>query len=466
MRILRNLVQVILTSLSLCISVASAQTPCDSIDIVDPIENPQNIDQTQDNTLPSESDIFISDKLIIPVDPYIPPVPVEPPIPLDPIIPSGDKLVIDIDPTDPGIPTNNNKYTLGSVSGTLTVNGLGAAEFAVPIEAPVAGPLIPNLSLVYNSQNATNGLAGYGITLSGLSSITRGEKSIFNNNGSIAGITYTNTDNLFLDGKRLILESGTHCLEGAVYCIEGDPFTKITAHTQNTLGIVDTWFEIKTPDGLTFQYGKTSDSKLIFNNASGNRRIASWHINRTEDVKGNYMTVKYKQVDYYLYPESVLYGMNSIKDRGLKNKIEINYEDIGATPNYFFLEDKKGSINKRIASITSSSNDEVFRKYILSYDVTSDKSMFPYARLISIQEKNGYGDSLTPTKISWSSLTDGSIAVARIKDPTLNINDMIILDDSKKAYMAADVTGDGISDIIVIATGKKRYTQNTPYIHL
>ncbi len=92
--------------------------------------------------------------------------------------------------------------------------------------------------------------------------------------------------------------------------------------------------------------------------------------------------------------------------------------------------------------------------------------MFPYARLISIQEKNGYGDSLTPTKISWSSLTDGSIAVARIKDPTLNINDMIILDDSKKAYMDADVTGDGISDIIVIATGKKRYTQNTPYIHL
>ena len=101
------------------------------------------------------------------------------------------------------------------------------------------------------------------------------------------------TDNLFLDGKRLILISGMPCQEGALYCIEGDPYTKVTAHGQYSTSNATTWFEVRTTDGMTYQYGNTSDSRLTFLNNSGNQRIASWHINRTEDLKGNYMTVSY-----------------------------------------------------------------------------------------------------------------------------------------------------------------------------
>ncbi len=449
------LIQVVLISLSLITSVVSAQIPCDTI----PIENMSTSDETMGTNTSMIPQPFTPDNLIIPVQPYLPSPPLEPTYPLLPYVPSTEKTVID--PKNPEIPVVDNEYTLGSIAGSLTVNGLGAAEYMLPIEAPDGGPLMPSLSLVYNSQNATNGIAGYGISLSGLSAITRGEKRIIKYNDDLAGITYSETDNLFLDGKRLILISGYPCQEGALYCIEGDPYTKVTAHGQYTTGNVTTWFEIKTPDGLTYQYGNTTDSRLTFQNNSGNQRIASWHINRTEDIKGNYMTVSYLQDNYYPYPVRVSYGMNSVKSRGLLNSIVLTYEDIGATPSEFFFEDKKGSISKRIAMITTSSNDKVFRKYYLKYNVTSDKSQCRFARLTSIREENGNGDSLTPTKLTWKPLTDGSTILSKINDPTLKIDSSISLFESSKCYMAADVTGDGISDIIVLATGTQNFNRHT-----
>ncbi len=456
------IVPVLLMLASLFTSVVSAQIPCDTIPIEDTSTvNTSSPDGTAETNITLNPSPFLPDDLMIPLQPYIPSPPVEPLYPLIPFEPSIEKTVID--PKNPGIPTVDNKYSLGSIGGSLTVNGLGAAEYTIPIEMPNGGPLIPKLSLAYNSQNATNGIAGYGVSLSGLSAITRGEKSLFNNNEVIAGITYSETDNLFLDGKRLILISGLPCQEGSLYCIEGDPYTKVTAHGQYSTGNATTWFEITTPDGMSYQYGNTSDSRLTFQNNSGNQRIASWHINRTEDIKGNYMTVSYLQNNNYLYPLRVSYGMNSVKSRGLLNKIEFAYEDIGATPSEFFLEDKKGSISKRIATITTSSNEQVYRKYFLTYDVTSDKSSCRFTRLTSIREENGNGDSLTPTKLTWTPLTDGSTSLTRINDPTLNIDSSISLSKSARSYIAADVSGDGISDIILMSPGTKKELNKITY---
>ncbi len=456
MKRIRHIGQVAILCLSIITSAVSAQTPCDSI----PDEDPSTLDGTPETLTPINPGVVRPGGIEIPLVPYIPPPIVEPNNPFIPIFSKDDKIVVN--PLNPGIPVVDNKYTPGAVAGSLTVNGVGAAEYVVPIEAPNGGPLMPGLSLAYNSQNATNGIAGYGVSLSGLSAITRGEKSSFNNNKEIAGITYSVTDNLFLDGKRLILVSGLPCQEGALYCIEGDPYTKVTAHGLYSNTIVSTWFEVQTPDGKTYQYGNTPDSRLTFKNKSGYQRIASWHVNRTEDIKGNYMTVAYRQENYYPYPVSVSYGMNSVKDRGLMNKIELTYEDIGATPSYFFLETRKGSISKRIATITTSSNDQVFRKYFLTYDATSDKSPCRFARLTSIREENGNGDNLTPTKLTWSPLTDGTTTLTKIFDPALNLDSSISI-ESQRAYMAADVTGDGISDIILIVPGIKHELNKFSY---
>ena len=181
------------------------------------------------------------------------------------------------DPFAPNIPDVSSDYAVGTPSASLSVSDFGAAAYNLPIKVPNGGGLMPQLSLAYNSQNSGYGLAGYGFTITGFSAITRGGKSLFSNNGSIQGVTYTESDDLFLDGKRLILQSGNACQAGAVYCPEGDPYTTITVYDTYDGLNSQIWFDVKTADGNTYLYGDTEDSRLCFKNKHGQTCIASWH---------------------------------------------------------------------------------------------------------------------------------------------------------------------------------------------
>ena len=145
----------------------------------------------------STQEYVIPDNPINPPDPFLPPdEPDEP-----------DDTVPTVDPLHPNIPTVSSSYSVGTPKGELTVNGTGAAQYQLAIACPDGGGLNPQIALSYNSQSTGYGLAGCGFTVMGLSAITRGGKDLFHD-GDIAGVTYTDNDNLFLDGKRLILKSG------------------------------------------------------------------------------------------------------------------------------------------------------------------------------------------------------------------------------------------------------------------
>jgi hypothetical protein len=149
----------------------------------------------------------------------------------------------------------NSNYSVGTPEGVLSVSELGAAVYNLKFEVPDGGPLTPEVGLCYNSQMSGYGLAGYGVSITGISAITRGGKDLFHD-GTLQGVTYTDSDTYFLDGKRLIPESDS------TYTVEGDPYTKVALNGSGT----SRWFQISTPTGKVYQYGKTQGSRLSFSN--------------------------------------------------------------------------------------------------------------------------------------------------------------------------------------------------------
>lgn len=383
------------------------------------------------------SSVCYSQKLFpdFPIDPITSPVDFN--LPEEPTVPT-------VDPDHPDIPVVQNIYDVGNSAGELTVSRTGAAQYQLAIDCPNGGGLNPQISLVYNSQSSGYGLAGYGFTVSGISSITRGGKRLFHDN-SISGVTYTANDNLFLDGKRLILQSGSSCQEGAEYCLEGDPYTRVIAHGVYNDKTTNTWFEVKTADGKTYQYGNSQTSAINYVNKSGTPRIASWYINRVEDVYGNYMTYDYLVSELYAYLHCITYGLNSQKSRGITNKVLFNYLWMGNNSSFFNIEDQKGRISKCISSITTSCNDTIWRKYQLLYDSTSDQSTCKYTRLTSIREETGTGMCHAPIQLEWHHLPSATVTNNPIDVKT---KDGPMVKESNKSFFAVDVNGDGVSDII------------------
>ena len=357
-----------------------------------------------------------------------------------------------VDPEHPDIPTVENNYAVGSPAGELTVNGTGAAQYQLPIECPNGGSLNPQIALVYNSQSAGYGMAGYGFTITGISSITRGGKTLFHNN-EVKGITYTADDNLFLDGKRLVLLSGSSCQEGAEYCLEGDPYTKVIAHGAYNDNTANTWFEVKTADGKTYQYGNSKTSLVSYRNKDNKPRIASWNVNRIEDVYGNYMTYDYYWTDIYACLRTVTYGMNKNKSRGIVNKIVFEYQRLGANSTEFTIEDQRGKIDLCISSITTSCNDSVYRKYLLTYDGTSDQSTRKFTRLTKIEEQNGAGEKLPPVTFTWNYLPATDVNHYQI-DVFTEDKDRFVKEEKDKFFLSVDMNGDGVGDVIRLSSVK------------
>ena len=377
--------------------------------------------------------------------------PVDPPVPADTTI-----LVFPFDPDlslegEDYIPVDvSNKYNVGTPSGTFDVNSSGAALYNINIDCPDGGPFMPQVGISYNSMSGY-GLAGYGCGISGISVITRGGSNLFYD-GVVKGTKYTADDNLYLDGKRLFLKSGTPFAEGAVYTPEGDPYTMITVHGTYNDYTATTWFEIKADNGITYYYGNSADSRLSYVNKSGKRRIAAWYICRSEDRLHNYITYSYVTSNLNIRPVQITYGKNSGKDRGITNTVNFTYKSLGDASIPFMIEDMQGLSDVVLEKITTVCNGKTFRTYKLTYDSKSDQSSTKFSRLTQIDELNGNGESMSPVKLSWNFLPGNGVSASTLSVQTKD--ERTYVEEQGKSFMAADLTNDGVSDIIRIAPVK------------
>lgn len=395
------------------------------VDISNTIQG-DSVDPKKQNPITTMvSSMPISD---LPEDPGLPLNPDDPETPTDPT---------PFDPIDSD-PEPLPQESVGTPHGSFSVSNSGSAVYDLKIDVPNGGSFTPQLSISYNSQSGGYGLAGFGFNIAGISAITRGGKDLFHD-GQVKGTTYTGGDTYFLDGKRLILQSGTAGQNGAIYTVEGDPFTKVVVYGNYSNSTADTWFEVRSSDGTVYQYGNSTTSKLSYRNKTGYARIASWYINRATDKYSNYITYDYAIGTFFIRPISITYGTNLVKGRGIVNKISFSYQSLGNNTRPFAVEDQHGLIDVCLSSVTATCNNSIYRKYTFSYNDNSDQSSSKWTRLVTVEEANGTGEKLPPVRFTWQYLPSLGVNSSQLAVSTKDGSSFV--EETSKQFLSADLNG-------------------------
>ncbi|MES2520911.1 MAG: SpvB/TcaC N-terminal domain-containing protein [Bacteroidota bacterium] len=340
----------------------------------------------------------------------------------------------------------------GYTQGGFGVSDGGAATYNIPfvIPAGTAG-LQPKVGLSYSSQGG-NSFVGLGWSLSGLSSITRSSKTRAQDETSDAtqqtkavslGIAYNKSDRFSLDGERLVLAPDSirttiafddnYGNNQTIYYTEQNSFTRVILN-ENTTTQSPQSFKAFTKSGLIFEYGNTSDSRVV----DPIKNVGyQWLVNKIEDRKGNYMTFSYIQnsTSGEIYPNEINYTGNISGGLLPYNKVKFVWEDRPDKSSVYGIRyQQKNTYQKRLKCVQVFYQTTLVREYKLSYTLNQ------YSLLTQIQECDGSNPQicLEPTVFDWSNIELGlgtSIEVTTIPNTTLE----------KRLF--GDFNGDGLTDI-------------------
>jgi YD repeat-containing protein len=333
-----------------------------------------------------------------------------------------------------------SQTSVGSIAGTFEVTSTGSATYVIPLRVtPGSSGMEPKISISYNSQ-ATGGPLGAGWSISGLSSITRGNRNL-QTDGRVTGVSLTDNDALYLDGERLIpiASSGSGASKTVEYRKRVDDVSRTT---QVGADLASSTFVTETKGGL----------KLYFNGANNSRILAAdqttllFAISKIVDTSGNYIEFHYVQngngdynVDRISYtghePTSALGQLPM--GRQPYAFIDFTYEtpprtsDIYVAGRLIKRSSRLVSIVSRISqSATGASQSSMLSKYVFDYQDRDTSNRFVLAAIHQFGED---GTELTPTQFTYK-LPDTSWQQAAFQLP---ISVLAHNENLKRAYRFA-----------------------------
>ncbi|MBI2384187.1 MAG: hypothetical protein HYV18_08975 [Gammaproteobacteria bacterium] len=182
---------------------------------------------------------------------------------------------------------------VGTTAGSFSVSPGGQASYTIPIAVPPGrGGMEPKLALAYDSSGG-DGPAGYGVSLTGLSQITRCPATL-DQDGVVDPVDYDNNDRFCLDGQRLVAVTGAYAGIGAEYRTEVESFSKVVSYG-GVAGDPE-YFRVWTKSGLVMEFGNDGNSR--FRRPAAGKALATqaraWAVSKITDTVGNIMTVTYQ----------------------------------------------------------------------------------------------------------------------------------------------------------------------------
>ncbi|MBP7173954.1 MAG: hypothetical protein KBA33_07815 [Cloacibacterium sp.] len=309
--------------------------------------------------------------------------------------------------------------------GSIEVNGGGQLQYTLPIALPPGVKSVaPQMNLVYTSGSG-NGIAGYGWSLSGITSISRMGRTI-DKDGEVKGVQLDYSDYYSFNGQRLILKSGEYGKDGAEYVTEKYSNVKI-----KSLGALNgfqwqgpVYFEVTFEDGSQAWYGSTPES----------RTPIEYNIVKWKDAQGNYITYNYTQDNNVALISTVLWGGNETINKAHINKISFNYalrqlKESSYVKGLSFLQ------NNLLSSVAVYTNDSPFKKYEIAYK--KDINGTNYQFVDKITEYNSKGHAANPVVFEYEKLPSSSDSY-RFRT--------YLSDNNNRKY--ADFNLDGVTDYL------------------
>ena len=340
--------------------------------------------------------------------------------------------------------TPNAYAAVGHTPGQFAVSRTGSAQYSIPIWTPpgIRG-IQPKLGLTYDS-HLSYGIMGPGWTINGLSAISRCNRT-FAQDAAPAPIALTMADAFCLDGNRLRLTSSemlsTYGQPGTTYQTEIANFSNVTAN--GTAGNGPSYFTVQGKDGLTYEYGNTTDSKIL---PTGSTTPYVWALDKVTDRAGNHMTFTYFQSGGAYVPLSIQYTAPS-GSTSFPYQVSFVYSTKSANDTISkFIAGSQIQQTQQLSTITVTSAGTRVREYKLSYTTSSATLR---ATLTSIQECGGGAgtDCLSAISVGYQSGTAG------VASPTTASGSGA----TNGTVYSVDIDGDGKQDLVFAVTSGSNY---------
>ena len=193
-----------------------------------------------------------------------------------------------------------------NISGSLSVDPAGSANYSYPLELPGSGGISPQVSFNYNS-NGGAGILGLGWSISGMESITRGPYSWYydgigaNYNGDL-------DDPFYYNGSRIIKKTGNSWKN------EITDYSEYTSVIENG-NLVG--FGLRQKNGLYKEFG---GADYIIQDQNGINQ--NYLLKRVVDQNGFTLEYIYRFEDNTVFLDEIHYGGN---ESGLAHNVKLKF---------------------------------------------------------------------------------------------------------------------------------------------